>query len=55
MAGTASGYTNVPRYSVIDGAGKATMELQKIAGDQLPPEILKHLQHVQLTTATDGT
>jgi len=58
MAGAASGYTDekrVPRYSVIDGAGKATTELQKIAGGQLPLELLKHLQDVQLTTATDGT
>ena len=55
MAGAVNGYTNGPQYSVIDGAKKATTELQKVGRDQLPPEILKHLQDVQLTTATDGT
>ena len=55
MAGPANDHTRVPQYSIIDGAQKATTELQKIAGDQLPPEVLKHVQDVQLTTATDGT
>lgn len=54
MAGCTNG-RQVPRYSVIDGSSGATAELQKIAKDQLAPEILKHLQNVQLTTATDGT
>jgi hypothetical protein len=43
------------RYSVIDGSKKATQALRQIAGSQLPPEILQHLEDVTLTTATDGT
>lgn len=43
------------RYSVLDGSRKATEALRQLAGEQLPPEILQHLQDVTLTTATDGT
>ena len=42
-------------YSVLNGAKKATAALQETARDELPAEILKHLQDVELTTATDGT
>ncbi len=42
-------------YSVLEGSRKATEALRKAAGDQLPPEILRHLQHVSLTTSTDGS
>jgi hypothetical protein len=43
------------RYSVIDGARKATEALRKLAADQLPPSIFQHLEDVILTTTTDGT
>lgn len=43
------------RYSVLDGSRKATETLTKVAGSQLPTEILQHLGDVTLTTATDGT
>jgi hypothetical protein len=59
MAGAANGYTNGKpagqKYSVLEGAQDATAALKNVARDQLPPEILEHLQNVQLTTATDGT
>jgi hypothetical protein len=42
-------------YSVLDGAKKAMAALKEAAKNQLPAEILRHLQDVQLTTATDGT
>jgi hypothetical protein len=48
-----NGYTR--HYSVIDGSKKATEALTKLAGDQIPSEILQHLEDVTLTTATDGT
>ena len=43
------------RYSVLDGARKATETLRKLAVDQLPPESFQHLDGVTLTTTTDGT
>lgn len=43
------------RYSVLDGARKATEVLRKVAEDQLPAAALQHLQDVTLTTATDGS
>jgi hypothetical protein len=61
MAGAANGYTNGKhkptgqKYSVLNGARDATAALKDVAREQLPPEILEHLQDVQLTTATDGT
>jgi hypothetical protein len=48
-----NGYTK--HYSVIDGSKKATEALTQLAGDQIPSEILQHLEDVTLTTATDGT
>jgi hypothetical protein len=42
-------------YSVINGSKQATEALKKAAGDQLPPEILQHIEDVTLATATDGT
>lgn len=42
-------------YSVIDGAKEATRTLQQLTGNELPSEILKHLENVTFTTATDGT
>ncbi|KAG4025932.1 hypothetical protein MFRU_048g00430 [Monilinia fructicola] len=42
-------------YSVIDGAKEATRTLQQLTGSELPSEILKHLENVTFTTATDGT
>jgi hypothetical protein len=52
-----NGYTNgVPtQYSVLDGSRIATEILRKVAGEQLLPEFLQHLQDITLTTATDGT
>ena len=43
------------RYSVLDGARKATNTLRKLAAEQLSPSILQHLEDATLTTATDGT
>ncbi|KAH6681657.1 CoA-transferase family III domain-containing protein [Halenospora varia] len=43
------------RYSVIDAARQAISQLQKLAQDQLPADILKHVQDVQLTSTTDKT
>jgi hypothetical protein len=40
---------------VIDGTKKAIAALTKLAADQIPSEILRHLEDVTLTTATDGT
>jgi hypothetical protein len=56
----ASGYTNgvhptSTRYSVLDGCKKATETLRKVAINQLPPELLQHLEDVTLSTTTDGT
>ncbi|QSZ30455.1 hypothetical protein DSL72_000009 [Monilinia vaccinii-corymbosi] len=42
-------------YSVIDGSKEATRRLQQLTASELPSEILKHLENVTLTTATDGT
>jgi hypothetical protein len=42
------------RYSVLDGARKATQALRQLAADQLPPESFQYLDHVTLTTSTDG-
>ena len=53
-----NGYTNGIRttpYSVIDGSKRATEALKTLAGNQLPPEILKHAREVTLTSAIDGT
>ncbi|KAF4624895.1 hypothetical protein G7Y89_g13274 [Cudoniella acicularis] len=52
---TASQGSPGARYSVADGARKAIEQLQQLAQDQLPGDILKHLPNVQLTTSTDGT
>lgn len=51
------GYTNggAAPYSVINGCEHATEQLRKAAGDQLPTEIIEHLQDVALATTTDGT
>ncbi|APA10129.1 hypothetical protein SS1G_07477 [Sclerotinia sclerotiorum 1980 UF-70] len=42
-------------YSVIDGSQEATRKLQQLVGGGLPSEVLKHLEDVTYTTATDGT
>jgi hypothetical protein len=42
------------RYSVLDGARKATGLLRELAAQQLSPSIIQHLDDVTLTTATDG-
>ncbi|KAH7360452.1 CoA-transferase family III domain-containing protein [Rhexocercosporidium sp. MPI-PUGE-AT-0058] len=51
------GHTNGIRapYSVLDGSRKATNVLKKVAGGQIPPEFIQHLDDITLTTATDGT
>lgn len=50
------GYTNgAAPYSVLSGSKLATDTLSKAAGNQLPPEILQHIEDVTLVTATDGT
>lgn len=51
---TAAAVTTTP-YSVLQGAKQATEELKVLAGNQLPSEILRHIEDVTLTTATDGT
>lgn len=43
------------RYSVLDGARKATGAVRMLAAQQLSPSILQHLDEVTLTTATDGS
>ncbi|KAJ5054726.1 uncharacterized protein L3040_000992 [Drepanopeziza brunnea f. sp. 'multigermtubi'] len=57
MAVDTSGQQNGahPPYSVLDGSKKATQFLKQVAGNQIPPEFLPHLDEVTLTTATDGT
>jgi hypothetical protein len=42
-------------YSVLEGAKKAIEALKKAAADQIPPQVLNHIQDVTFTTATDGT
>ncbi|ESZ91270.1 hypothetical protein SBOR_8337 [Sclerotinia borealis F-4128] len=42
-------------YSVIDGTKEAIRTLRESTGSELPLEILKHLEDVTFTTATDGT
>lgn len=42
-------------YSVINGSQEATRTLQQLVGSELPSEVLKHLEKVTYTTATDGT
>lgn len=42
-------------YSVIDGSKEATQALKQLTSSELPSEILKHLEDVTYTTATDGT
>ncbi len=51
----AGGFRRRQCYSVIDGSKKATLALAKLLSDQVPDEILQHLQDVILTTSTDGT
>ena len=51
MAVTGEGLTP---YSVIDGSKQATEILKTVVGDQLPLEVLQHLENVALKTATDG-
>lgn len=58
MGTETTGYTNgapLSKYSVLDGCKRATEHLKVAAGDQIPPEVLQHLDDVTLTTATDGT
>ncbi|TGO09081.1 hypothetical protein BTUL_0180g00140 [Botrytis tulipae] len=43
------------RYSVINGCQEATRTLQQLVSSELPSEVLKHLEDVTYTTATDGT
>ncbi|TGO43823.1 hypothetical protein BOTNAR_1190g00010 [Botryotinia narcissicola] len=43
------------RYSVINGSQEATRTLQQLVSSELPSEVLKHLEDVTYTTATDGT
>ncbi|KAF7937189.1 uncharacterized protein EAE98_001503 [Botrytis deweyae] len=43
------------RYSVINGSQEATRTLQQLVCSELPSEVLKHLEDVTYTTATDGT
>jgi hypothetical protein len=50
-----NGIRTSSRYSVLDGARKATGALRKAAAEQLSPSILQHLEAVTLTTTTDGT
>lgn len=50
-----NGIRTSSRYSVLDGARKATGALRKVAAEQLSPSILQHLEAVTLTTTTDGT
>ncbi|CCD49537.1 hypothetical protein BofuT4_P099140.1 [Botrytis cinerea T4] len=42
-------------YSVINGSQEATRTLQQLVSSELPSEVLKHLEKVTYTTATDGT
>ncbi|KAM0142209.1 hypothetical protein ACHAO1_001422 [Botrytis cinerea] len=42
-------------YSVINGSQEATRTLQQLVSSKLPSEVLKHLEKVTYTTATDGT
>ncbi|KAF7901661.1 uncharacterized protein EAF01_006960 [Botrytis porri] len=42
-------------YSVITGSQEATQTLQQLVSSELPSEVLKHLEDVTYTTATDGT
>ncbi|KAJ8065075.1 hypothetical protein OCU04_005788 [Sclerotinia nivalis] len=42
-------------YSVVDGSQEATRKLQQLVGGELPSDVLKHLEDVTYTTATDGT
>ncbi|KAF7852446.1 hypothetical protein EAF04_010986 [Stromatinia cepivora] len=42
-------------YSVIGGSQEATRKLQQLVGGEIPSEVLKHLEDVTYTTATDGT
>ncbi|TGO57115.1 hypothetical protein BCON_0069g00090 [Botryotinia convoluta] len=42
-------------YSVINGSQEATRTLQQLVSSELPSEVLKHLEDVTYTTATDGT
>ncbi|KAF7949210.1 hypothetical protein EAE96_008377 [Botrytis aclada] len=42
-------------YSVITGSEEATRTLQQLVSGELPSEVLKHLEDVTYTTATDGT
>ena len=42
-------------YSVIDGAKEATRALLNSAANELPSEVLDHLEDVTITTTTDGT
>jgi len=50
------GYTNgAAPYSVLNGSKLATDALSIAAVNQLPPEILQHIEDVTLVTATDGT
>jgi hypothetical protein len=58
MAVTVNGHANGSHtgpYSVLEGAKQAIETLKKVAGDQIPPQILKHAEDVTFTTATDGT
>jgi len=42
-------------YSVINRSQEATRTLQQLVSSELPSEVLKHLEKVTYTTATDGT
>lgn len=46
---------NTTPYSVITGSKEATQNLLHATSGQIPQEILKHLENVTYTTATDGT
>ncbi|TGO23410.1 hypothetical protein BPAE_0133g00080 [Botrytis paeoniae] len=48
-------HTDSTVYSVINGSQEATRTLQQLVSSELPSEVLKHLEHVTYTTATDGT
>lgn len=48
-------HSALTRYSVINGSQEATRALQQLVSSELPSEVLKHLEDVSYTTATDGT
>ncbi|THV50497.1 hypothetical protein BGAL_0148g00210 [Botrytis galanthina] len=48
-------HSALTRYSVINGSQEATRALQQLVSSELPSEVLKHLEDVTYTTATDGT